>query len=651
MKAPFPFALRFSALALALCLGFSGCSNLFLRASAKSGDKTGTIQVGLGASAGKASKTILPGFAAEITRIAVDITSGTTSLSLDATAANGWNVNFVGLAAGTWTIAAKAYIGATQIGTGTGSAAVAAGATTSVTVPIIYTGDAGATKGNLSIKLSWPVGTGADYLGWTFNGVAMTAPTVVADAVNYTTTLSNTDVTPGSYNLVLRFRHGGSSGAAVAVIVEAVNIIRGLTSEYWINSEGAAVDTMSFDPKDFFNSTATLAALTLSQGALSETFAPTTYAYRSAAQITGNIAFTLTPNAEGQSVSYTMDGTAGTLTSNADGTKTTQTYTVAAASRKLVVTVLAPDRTTSATYTVILPLFVSTTAALADIAINLSNSYVLDADVDAGTWTPIAQNYGTTIGYSGTFDGNGHTITYTITSASRCLGFFGNILTGGTVKNLNVACTIVSTYDGDGYIGGLAGQNMGTIIHCSTSGTLTATKGNYVGGLVGQNGRSTYAGTIKECFSTVDVTANSQSGGLVGVQGENYSSYAHSTITNCYARGTVTGSSNGNFGGLIGINRTSGEVVDCYATGAITGTSIGGLVGSGSGAITTSYYNNEVFTGATSYGTGLTTAQMKVSTNFSGWDFSSTWDINTAKPINSGYPYLIYFKNNTTVYD
>jgi hypothetical protein len=650
MKTAFPFALRFSALALALCLGFSGCNNLLLRASAKSGDKTGTIKVGLGASAGKASKTILPGFAAEITRIAVDIALGTTSLSQDATLANGWNVNFVGLAAGTWTISATAYKGTTQIGTGTGSATVAAGATTGVTVPITYTGDAGATAGDLSIKLSWPVETKADYLGWTFNGVAMTAPAVAADAVNYTTALNDTGVAPGSYNLVLTFKRGGSAGPVVAVILEAVNIVKGLTSNYWINSEGDAVDTMSFALTDFFDSTTSLAGLIPSAGALSVAFTPKTYEYRSAAQIDGNISFTLTPGAEGQSISYTMDGTAGTLTANADGTKTTQTYTVATASRKLIITVLAPDRTTSATYTVILPLFVSTTAALTSIAGNLSYSYVLDADVDVGTWAPIAQNFGTTTGYSGTFDGNGHTITYAIDSTSYSLGVFGNILSGGTVKNLHVVCNIKSSLSGDAYIGAIAGQNMGTIVNCSSSGTINAPACNFVGGIVGQNGRYSTAGTISGCYSTVAVTGNSQIGGLVGLMGEIL--YTNkSTITDSYARGNVTGS-NSDIGGLVGYLR-SGTVTNCYAAGTVAGTSnVGGFAGrNNSGTITASYYDSTVFTGTTSYGTGLTTAQMKVSTNFSGWDFSSTWGINTAKPINGGYPYLTYFLTNTTVYD
>jgi hypothetical protein len=636
------------AIALGPCL--SGCDNFLVKPDMKGKDKTGTISVGFGSSSSKASKTILPGLAAQVSSISVTASSGSDSQTGTTPTTSGI-VTFQGLASGAWTLTAKAYdSGGVQIGTGGGSVAVSSGSTKSVSIPIAFTGDASSTTGDLSIGLSWPVSTGASYLGWTIDGNAQIAPTVTTGTTDYAATLASSGLSIGSHCLILTFSTSSSSGAVLGSFVETVNIVAGMTSEYWIDSTGALQGTMSFAAADFFDSTATLAALTLSQGALSETFAPTTYAYRPAAQITGDIAFTLTPNADGQSISYTMDGTAGALTSNADGTKTTQTYTVATASRKLVVTVLAPDRTTSATYSVSLPLFVSTTAKLADIANHLDNDYVLDGDIDTttdGDLTPISGGYSTTTGFSGTFDGNGHTIKYqNSTSTNKCVGLFGNIF-GGIVKNLNVVCDIDLTAT-NSYVGGIAGQNQGTIINCSSSGTISAPNYSLAGGLVGQCGRGSHAGTISGCFSTVDIDGESSVGGLVGAHGDGSGSVA--SISDSYARGTVSGTSS--VGGLVGDQRATGKVVDCYATGTITGTSsLGGLVGSGGGTITASYYDNEVFTGATVNGTGLTTAQMKVSTNFSGWDFSLTWGIGTAMPINGGYPYLVYFKNNTTVYD
>jgi hypothetical protein len=635
-----------AAVLLAACL--PSCQNAFENATGSAG----TICVDLGSSFGKKSKTILPHYLSQVSSIEVTVSSGGSSQTQTATSTSG-ELTFSNLEIGTWTISAIAFKGTAQIGAGTTTATVSAGSSQSISLPLSFTGD-GSSTGDLSINISWPTSSGASIASWeldTSDGNYVDGDQIATSISegSYIGSIGENGLAPGSYTLFLWFYD--SNWNDKGSYIEKVNILAGLTSDGWIDGSGNIVSGMSFASSDLFDSTATLASLTVNGATLDAAFAATTYAY-SITDSPANIAVGISSGASGQSISYSWNGTAGAWATSSDSQKTTVPLALSTTTANvLVISVTSPDRLTTSRYVIGKPFHITSAAGLTAIANELDGSYVLDQDIDAGAWAPIAQNYGMTIGYSGTFDGKGHTITYTINSASGCLGLFGNILAGGTVKNLNVVCAIVSTYDGDGYIGGIAGQNMGTIIHCSTSGTLTAAKGNYVGGLVGQNGRATYPGTIQECFSTVDVTANSQSGGLVGVQGENDSTYTHSTITNCYARGTVTGSSNGNFGGLVGINRTSGEVVRCYATGAVTGTSIGGLVGSGSGTITASFYNNEVFTGATVNGTGLTTAKMKVAANYTGWDFTDVWGIDTATPINDGYPYILYIKNNTTVYD
>ncbi|MBQ9598444.1 MAG: hypothetical protein IJR33_01360, partial [Clostridia bacterium] len=70
------------------------------------------------------------------------------------------------------------------------------------------------------------------------------------------------------------------------------------------------------------------------------------------------------------------------------------------------------------------------------------------ADVDISyisNWTPIAQSYG----YTGTFDGNMHTISglRINTSTTANLGLFG-VINGGTVKNVAVSgANIVNSYN------------------------------------------------------------------------------------------------------------------------------------------------------------------------------------------------------------
>jgi hypothetical protein len=84
---------------------------------------------------------------------------------------------------------------------------------------------------------------------------------------------------------------------------------------------------------------------------------------------------------------------------------------------------------------------------------------------------------------------------------------------------------------------------------------------------VGQNSSS--SATIKNCYSTGEVTGDSNTGGLAG------GSNGH--ITYCYSTSKVTGSIE-NTGGLVGDNRRI--IKNCYATGKVTGNNrTGGLAG------------------------------------------------------------------------
>ncbi len=126
------------------------------------------------------------------------------------------------------------------------------------------------------------------------------------------------------------------------------------------------------------------------------------------------------------------------------------------------------------------------------------------------------------------------------------------------------------------------------------------------------------------------------------------------TISNCYARGTVTGSP---VGGFIGnASGTAGsKITNCYSTGQVNSASGGGFIGSGATNITFSNCSFDMTTSTKSNGTngstpagitGRTTTQMKVQANFTGWDFmgettngtNDYWFINTSA--NSGYPSL-----------
>ena len=130
-------------------------------------------------------------------------------------------------------------------------------------------------------------------------------------------------------------------------------------------------------------------------------------------------------------------------------------------------------------------------------------------------------------------------------------------------------------------VGGLVGDNSGTITNSYATGSVSGSR-NHVGGLVGFS-----RGTITNSYATGTVSGSSDVGGLVGWNNDG-------TITNGHATGSVSGSSN--IGGLVGRNRNDGTITNSYATGSVSGSSnIGGLVGANDdGTITNSYATGSV---------------------------------------------------------
>lgn len=145
-----------------------------------------------------------------------------------------------------------------------------------------------------------------------------------------------------------------------------------------------------------------------------------------------------------------------------------------------------------------------------------------------------------------------------------------------------------------------------------------------VGGITGTNNGVIMRSGVKNG----EITATSIAGGITGINSRD------SIIENSYARIKV--SAQNNLGGLIGSNE--GTVEYCYAAGKITGSSSqGGLVGQNNqGTVSSSYYDKEI-AGISDTGKGIpkTTSQMKEKSTYSGWDFSSIWQITP-----SNYPEL-----------
>ncbi len=164
------------------------------------------------------------------------------------------------------------------------------------------------------------------------------------------------------------------------------------------------------------------------------------------------------------------------------------------------------------------------------------------------------------------------------------------------MTNLSTGAVSISQTGGS-MIGGLVGENLGTIWNAYATGAIWS--GATDGGLVGYN-----AGAINNAYATGQIIMGaSDAGGLVGDNS--------GTISNAYAAGAVEATAGA--GGLVGYNEAGGALTDVYATGAVMGgTSSGGLVGHGAGAVTNGYWD-ESTTGkiVSAGGAGLTTAALQ----------------------------------------
>lgn len=199
--------------------------------------------------------------------------------------------------------------------------------------------------------------------------------------------------------------------------------------------------------------------------------------------------------------------------------------------------------------------------------------------------------------FSGTFEGNGHTISgLDICANGSNLGLFRYLTASATVKDLHLEGTIAPGGSASN-IGALAGQNFGTIENCSFNGNISGNQN--IGGLVGINQLS---GIIENSTVTGSFHGNHFIGGIAGNNFgvvRNCESYAavNTTVeenrvsledisvdsfTSSESVATVT-----DIGGICGAG--TGIIRDCINYGSIgypqIGYNIGGIAGSFSGYI------------------------------------------------------------------
>ncbi|MFR2846107.1 MAG: hypothetical protein ACLTC4_02735 [Hungatella hathewayi] len=210
-----------------------------------------------------------------------------------------------------------------------------------------------------------------------------------------------------------------------------------------------------------------------------------------------------------------------------------------------------------------------------------------DKAASASLWVPAGSS---SASYTGTFLGNGYTISNMRVDGVENAGLFGALGSGAHIKRVELAGCLVSP--GGQYAGGIAGSAGGT-------------------GIVVE-------GCTVDSLSRINASGKSNIGGILGgaLSGT-------VNVRNCYNQGTVTGGTN--VGGIVG-NLAVGQISASYNAGPITADGSGGVAGNitgvSSGSVTNCLYDNTYACGAgpDANAIGLTTEDLK--------SWSAAWKLN-----------------------
>jgi len=240
------------------------------------------------------------------------------------------------------------------------------------------------------------------------------------------------------------------------------------------------------------------------------------------------------------------------------------------------------------------PVEISNAEELQEIRDDLDGHYLLVDDIDLShidNFEPIGGRF------TGTFDGNGHTISGpTIDRPEEDhVGLFRLVADRpqqGIIKNVGLEDADVT---GNSTVGALAGSNRGLIRGSYVTGKANGNE--EIGGIVGLN----FGGIVRGSYVRGNVSGNSVVGGLAGTN--------VGSVEESYSTSGVIG--NEFTGGLVGKNRTSYTPV------------------LNPGNVTDSYWDiNSTEQERSAGGTSLMTSKMTGSSareNMEGFDFEGTW--------------------------
>lgn len=202
---------------------------------------------------------------------------------------------------------------------------------------------------------------------------------------------------------------------------------------------------------------------------------------------------------------------------------------------------------------------------------------------------------------SGTITNANNDVELNVKDKNQTAQYFGGIAGENTEKGIinNATNTADVNADGATYVGGIVGENDGTLENMAgNSGNVTGK--DYVGGVAGKNNavnNKPLNGVEASNTGTVFATA----GGAGGIFAVNNANITNSKLTN---NGAVIGKGGNGTGGIFGVN--SGDISESSlineVDGQVIGTNnVGGLIGKNTGTITggrddaDSYYKYQIY--------------------------------------------------------
>lgn len=262
---------------------------------------------------------------------------------------------------------------------------------------------------------------------------------------------------------------------------------------------------------------------------------------------------------------------------------------------------------------------------------NLSANAILTQDIDMADmvemngWTAIGDWGGvsgtTNAGYTGHFDGQGHTITgFNATSSHNYYGIFGVIEGNAVVENFSIDGTLSLGHKTGGVVGyarnaTIRGIHSNLDINVTEAAATALRPGGILGSAV--NGTTnvvncSYSGTLNVGGHTGNI------GGIVGYVNNNAAAIVN--ITNCLFDGEILNgtTADGQCGGIVGYNNAGTLTVkNCLSIGTIEAKSddIGQFIGRLNGSNTTfanNYYTGDYVNGTASGKTAKGDAPVKV---------------------------------------